>query len=81
MSDPAPAPVEIDCRGKRCPTPVIELAKAMARAAPGATVWVTADDPAAAADVAAWCRLREQEFLGVTTADDGVPRYGARRRT
>ena len=38
-----------------------------------------ADDPAAAGDIAAWCRLRDQEFLGATSVD-GAPAYDVRRR-
>jgi tRNA 2-thiouridine synthesizing protein A len=56
--------IEIDCRGKRCPLPVIALARRMAAAQPGDVVRVLADDPAAANDIPAWCRLKGQEFLG-----------------
>ena len=54
----------VDSRGKRCPLPIIDLAAA-ARGAPAGTVLVLlADDPAAAADVAAWCRMRGQSYEG-----------------
>lgn len=76
MSEPE---VSLDCRGRPCPTPVIELAKAFADLPVGATVTVFSDDPAAAADVPAWCRLRGQEYLGVEPAPDGVPGYRVRR--
>jgi len=56
--------IEIDCLGKRCPLPVIELARRMATAGPGEVVRVLADDPAAANDIPAWCRLKGQEFVG-----------------
>jgi tRNA 2-thiouridine synthesizing protein A len=73
-------PVEVlDCRGQRCPLPVIELARRLAELPVGAVLRVIADDPAAAGDIAAWCRLREQDFLG-TTAVDGVPAYDVKRR-
>ena len=42
-------------------------------------VAVVADDPAAAVDVPAWCRMKGQEYLGTDTADDGTPRYLVRR--
>ena len=45
----------------------------------GDTVAVTADDPAAGADVQAWCRMRVQEYAGEETAADGVPTYLVRR--
>lgn len=59
----APALV-VDALGRRCPIPVIELAKRIADVPVGAVVRVLADDPAAALDVAAWCRMRGQDFLG-----------------
>ena len=70
----------VDARGRRCPVPVIELARAVAAAPPGATVTVLADDPAARTDVPAWCRLRGQEYLGERPADGGGTGYAVRRR-
>lgn len=59
-----PAPVAVlDERGRRCPLPVIALARAVAAAEPGEVVELLADDPAAVHDVPAWCRLRGQELL------------------
>jgi TusA-related sulfurtransferase len=69
----------IDARGKRCPIPVIELARHFGEVALGETVEVYADDPAASADVPAWCRLREQEFLGERALADGATAYAVRR--
>ncbi len=54
----------LDCRGMRCPLPIIELAKRIADLPPGARVRLLADDPAARADVPAWCRLTGHEDLG-----------------
>lgn len=53
----AAEPIELDERGRRCPLPVIALAKA-AVATPGAIVRLLADDPAAVHDVPAWCRMK-----------------------
>ena len=39
---------------------------------------VLADDPAAANDIAAWCRMRGQELVGTASAE-GVPAYDVRR--
>jgi len=55
---------ELDCRGQRCPLPVIALAKRLPQVEVGDVVRVLADDPAAALDIPAWCRLRSQEFVG-----------------
>jgi tRNA 2-thiouridine synthesizing protein A len=61
--------IEIDCRGQRCPLPVIALARIMASAQAGDVVRVLADDPAAANDIPAWCRMKDQEFLGASGPD------------
>jgi tRNA 2-thiouridine synthesizing protein A len=71
--------IVLDCRGRRCPLPVIDLAKAIATVDVGDTVVVEADDPAAAPDIAAWCRMRGHELAGTRTADDGTPTYEVRR--
>ena len=55
--------VDLDCRGLLCPLPVIKLAKALPTVAVGDTVTVLADDPAAATDIPAWCRMRSQDLL------------------
>jgi tRNA 2-thiouridine synthesizing protein A len=58
--------ITVEARGRRCPLPIIDLAKA-ARAAPAGTlITLVADDPAAAADVAAWCRMRGHLYEGST---------------
>ena len=71
--------VELDCRGQVCPMPVIALAKAVRDLEVGDTVVLLADDPAAAADIPAWCRMKQQEFLGADTTADGTPRFRVRR--
>jgi tRNA 2-thiouridine synthesizing protein A len=60
--------VDLDCRGLLCPLPVIKLAKTLPTVAVGDTVTVLADDPAAATDIPAWCRMRSQEL--VSAGDD-----------
>ena len=54
----------LDCRGQRCPLPVIAMAQRLAELPVGTVLRVLADDPAAATDIPAWCRLRGQEFVG-----------------
>jgi tRNA 2-thiouridine synthesizing protein A len=58
-------PVVVDSRGRRCPQPVIDLARAARAAAPGALLAVLATDPAAQHDVPAWCRLRGHELVEI----------------
>ncbi len=63
----APGP-DVDARGLRCPLPVIRLARLATRLPPGHRVLVWATDPAAAADIPAWCRMRGHT---VTVTDEG----------
>lgn len=71
--------LELDCRGLLCPLPVIELARRLTDVSVGGTIAVVATDAAARVDVPAWCRMREQEYVGEDVADDGTPRYVVRR--
>jgi tRNA 2-thiouridine synthesizing protein A len=68
--------VDLDCRGILCPLPVIKLAQTLPGVEIGDTVTVLADDPAAATDIPAWCRMRSQEL--VSALDH---RYVVRRLT
>jgi TusA-related sulfurtransferase len=70
--------VIVDSRGRRCPLPVIDLAKAVLDAAVGDVVTVLADDPAAATDIPAWCRLRGHELVR-TEQHDGATGYVVRK--
>jgi len=69
----------LDCLGQRCPLPVITLARRIGEVPVGAVVRVLADDPAARADIPAWCRMRAQEFVAATEVD-GAPAFDIRRR-
>ncbi|MFN8125853.1 MAG: sulfurtransferase TusA family protein [Candidatus Nanopelagicales bacterium] len=60
-------PIEVDAVGLLCPQPVILLARTAADH-PGAVLHLRADDPAAATDIPAWCRLRGAELLSVAEA-------------
>jgi TusA-related sulfurtransferase len=71
--------MELDCRGQVCPMPVLALARAITEIEVGDVVTVLATDPSAAVDIPAWCRMKEQEYLGQDVADDGTPTYQVRR--
>jgi TusA-related sulfurtransferase len=60
--------------------PVIELAKALQTVAIGEIVAVLSDDPAARHDIPAWCRMREQEYVGEEAQETGAA-YLVRRTT
>ncbi|MFF7758817.1 cysteine desulfurase/sulfurtransferase TusA family protein [Streptomyces griseorubiginosus] len=61
----------VNALGKRCPIPVIELAKVIGDVPVGGTVRVLSDDEAARLDIPAWCEMREQEYVGEEPADQG----------
>jgi cysteine desulfurase len=67
---PADVPdVVVDALGRRCPVPVIELAKHIGDVPVGGTIAVLADDEAARLDVPAWCGMRGHEYLGDRALD------------
>jgi tRNA 2-thiouridine synthesizing protein A len=61
--------VTLDCLGQKCPLPVIRLAKNIGDVEVGAVITVLADDPAAANDIPAWCRMKDHEFVGSPEPD------------
>ncbi|WP_369356335.1 cysteine desulfurase/sulfurtransferase TusA family protein [Streptomyces sp. cg2] len=69
----------VDALGRRCPIPVIELAKVIGEVPVGGTVTVLSDDEAARLDIPAWCAMREQEYVGEEPAERGAA-YVVRRR-
>lgn len=86
-TDRPPAALVVDAVGLRCPMPVLELARLVAAAGlpDGSEVEVVSDDPAAAADVPAWARMRGHAYVGATAvdaeqdaADAGAVRYRVR---
>ncbi|MGI5425301.1 cysteine desulfurase/sulfurtransferase TusA family protein [Streptomyces sp. CA-179760] len=68
----------VDSLGKRCPIPVIELAKVIGDVPVGGLVRVLSDDEAARLDIPAWCEMRGQEYVGEEPADRGTA-YTVRR--
>ncbi|MGW3415067.1 aminotransferase class V-fold PLP-dependent enzyme [Streptomyces sp. NPDC000888] len=61
----------VNALGRRCPIPVIELAKVIGDVPVGGTVRVLSDDEAARLDIPAWCEMRGQEYVGEEPADHG----------
>jgi cysteine desulfurase len=84
LGAPAPAAtvrqdaLVVDALGKRCPLPVIELAKVIGDVPVGGLVRVLSDDEAARLDIPAWCEMRGQEYVGEEPADRGSA-YAVRR--
>jgi cysteine desulfurase len=75
VSDPD---VTIDALGKRCPIPVIELAKHIEDVPVGGVLAVVSDDEAARVDIPVWCRMKGQEYVGAEPRERGVA-YAVRR--
>ncbi|MGP4049523.1 cysteine desulfurase/sulfurtransferase TusA family protein [Streptomyces sp. 2A115] len=69
----------VDALGKRCPIPVIELAKVIGDVPVGGTIRVLSDDEAARLDIPAWCEMRGQEYLGEEPTEKGTA-YVVRRQ-
>lgn len=70
--------MRVDCLGRPCPVPVIELARAVLTVEVGEVVEVLSDDPAARLDIPAWCRMRGHEYVGEDARDVGSS-YRVRR--
>ncbi|MGV9456000.1 aminotransferase class V-fold PLP-dependent enzyme [Streptomyces sp. NPDC003635] len=62
----------VDSLGKRCPIPVIELAKVIGEVPVGGLIRVLSDDEAARLDIPAWCEMRGQEYVGEEPAERGT---------
>lgn len=62
----------VDALGKRCPIPVIELAKVIGDVPVGGLVRVLSDDEAARLDIPAWCEMRGQGYEGAEPAERGT---------
>jgi tRNA 2-thiouridine synthesizing protein A len=62
MSEITPT-LELDCRGMNCPLPVLKTKKAIVGLAAGDVLKVTATDPGAVADMAAFSRRTGHEIL------------------
>jgi TusA-related sulfurtransferase len=75
---PRPA-LTLDALGRRCPQPVIMLARRIGEVAPGEVVGVLADDAAARLDVPAWCEMRGQTYLGEADPEGGTQAGGEGR--
>ena len=73
------ATTEIDARHLLCPLPVLRLRKALAARPAGATVALTATDPAAVLDVPHFCAEGGHTLIASDPLPDGARRYLVRR--
>ena len=49
--------IEVNSIGKRCPQPIIDVARAIGNIPMGESLVLLADDPATLPDLTAWCRM------------------------
>lgn len=56
--------MKLDCRGMRCPIPIVKLAQAIKESD---EVTLLSDDPATLPDLTAWARMTKNEFTVVGT--------------
>jgi len=62
----------LDCRGQRCPGPILALAKRARKLGDdGGLIEIRADDPAFALDLKSWCRSTKNELLHIDDETDG----------
>jgi cysteine desulfurase len=76
---PSEEALVVDALGRRCPIPVIELAKVIGDVPVGGVVRVLSDDEAARLDIPAWCEMRGQAYLGEAPWPPGGTAYLVRR--
>ncbi len=55
----------VDVKGKACPQPIMETARAMKAAAPGDIIIVEATDVGFYNDITAWCKKTGNELISL----------------
>jgi len=69
----------LDTCGLLCPLPVLKAAKRLRAMAPGTTLRMLADDPAARVDEPHFCAEQGHELVGEADLDGGVLEFVIRR--
>ena len=77
-TSPADQTAVLDCLGKACPVPVIELARAVAALEIGQQLILLSDDAGAKVDIPVWCRMKGHQ-LGSVAEDGPTLRFTVRR--
>lgn len=63
---------ELDFRGKRCPEPILGLARRARALGPGTVLEVVADDPAFRLDLESWCRSAGAAVVSMEPDDNAL---------
>jgi TusA-related sulfurtransferase len=64
--------IKLNCRGMKCPRPIIEIAKAARKLPPGSVLKIHADDLAFESDVRAWAENAEATIVSLEKNQDNV---------
>ena len=64
------AEIKVDCRGETCPVPLVEVRKAVRRAAPGDVIEVLGTHPASKKEIPMAVEALKLKLLGVEGADE-----------
>ncbi len=75
---PDPVSIELDCRGARCPEPILRVSRAARTAQPGTEIEILADDDAFPLDLRSWCQSSGSTLLELSTAVNGHQRARVR---
>lgn len=65
----------IDCKGLRCPMPIVKVKRALKPLEIGQIVEMIATDPGVLPDMEAWERQTNHKVLVAETLDDGIFRF------
>jgi len=63
------ANIQVDCRGQTCPVPLVEVRKALRRAAPGEVIEVLGTHPASKKEIPLAVAALKAELLSVEGSD------------
>ena len=64
------ATITVDVRGENCPVPLVEMRKALRKAAPGDIIEITGTHPASRKEIPFAVEALELELLDVVGAED-----------
>ncbi len=66
---PVPPEIKVDCRGETCPVPLVEVRKALRKAAPGDVVEVVGTHPVSKKEIPMAVEALRLELLSVEGTD------------
>jgi peroxiredoxin family protein/TusA-related sulfurtransferase len=64
--------ISLDCRGKLCPAPILELAKLAKKQSRAAIITILATDDNFPADLEAWCRSTKNRLYQISKSADEI---------